>query len=398
MIRSEVVERNLEAFQDVRAGASALQFVLGAAANHFLPVVDIFLKHALDWQHARLQATLDQRQHVDAKRRLHLRVLVQRVEHLLWLRVLLQNDHETHAGAVGFIADIADALDLALFYQLGNSLAKPGLVDLEWQLGDNNVVGTARRFLDVRLGPQGDMALAGAIGVHNAFGAQNQARGWKVGAWHHLDDIFDRSFRIIDQQHDRVAQLGQVVRWNVGGHTDSNTGCAIEQQVWQARRQHGWLAKRAIEIIAKINRVLIEVEQHLFGQRRKPRLGVAHCSGRIAVDTAEVTLAVDQQAAHVPRLREACQRVVHRRIAMRVHLAHDIADDTGALFIGQIMANAHIPHSIQNAALHRLEAIAHVWQGARDDDAHCVVQIGSTHLFGDAARPYDPNLHCASKT
>src|SRR5436853_5424307 len=37
-------------------------------------------------------------------------------------------------------------------------------------------------------------------------------------------------------------------------------------------------------------------------------------------------------------------------------------------------------HSPEHAAMHGLEAVAHVWQGATDDDGHGVIQIGAPHL------------------
>src|ERR1700693_262966 len=43
----------------------------------------------------------------------------------------------------------------------------------------------------------------------------------------------------------------------------------------------------------------------------------------------------EARIAHPPRLREAAERVVHRRITMRVVLAEDLADDGGALLIAR---------------------------------------------------------------
>src|SRR5436305_5399053 len=37
-------------------------------------------------------------------------------------------------------------------------------------------------------------------------------------------------------------------------------------------------------------------------------------------------------------------------------------------------------HSPEHAAMHGLEAVAHIWQGATDDDRHGVIQVGAPHL------------------
>ena len=71
---------------------------------------------------ARLRAALDQRQHVDAEGRLQRGVLEEVVEHLHRLRVALQLDDDAHAGAVRLVAQVADAVELALLDQLGDAL------------------------------------------------------------------------------------------------------------------------------------------------------------------------------------------------------------------------------------------------------------------------------------
>ena len=69
--------------------------------------------------------------------------------------------------------------------------------------------------------------------------------------------------------------------------------------------------------------------------RRRQPLGVArdavpHRGRRIIVDRTEVPLAVDQRVPQREGLREADQRVVDRRVAVRVMVAHHVADDVRA--------------------------------------------------------------------
>ena len=47
-------------------------------------------------------------------------------------------------------------------------------------------------------------------------------------------------------------------------------------------------------------------------------------------------------------------------------------------------AQALVVHRVQDAALDRLQSVAHVRQGALDDDAHRVVEIRAAHLAVDA--------------
>ena len=104
----QVVERLLEAEQDVLALARLAQFVFGAAADHFHAVIDEVLDAVDQAQLARLP--VDDRQHDDAEADLQLRVLVQVVEHDFGLLAALQLEHDAHAVAVALVADVARCL------------------------------------------------------------------------------------------------------------------------------------------------------------------------------------------------------------------------------------------------------------------------------------------------
>jgi hypothetical protein len=43
-------------------------------------------------------------------------------------------------------------------------------------------------------------------------------------------------------------------------------------------------------------------------------------------------------------------------------------------------------HRVEHAAVHRLQAVAHVGEGPADDHAHRVVEVGRAHLLLEAAR------------
>ena len=115
-------------------------------------------------------------------------------------------------------------------------------------------------------------------------------------------------------------------------------------------------------------------------------LGVAHRRRRVAVDRAEVALAVHQHVAHGERLRHAHQRAVDGGIAVRVVLADDVADDARRLLVGLVVVVAQLVHGVQQPPVHGLESIAHVGQRAADDHAHRVVEIRLAHLVFDRDR------------
>ena len=111
------------------------------------------------------------------------------------------------------------------------------------------------------------------------------------------------------------------------------------------------------------------------GDRGQARLRVAHGGGAVAVDRAEVALPVDERVAHREVLGEPDEGVVQRDVAVRVVLAHHLADDRGALAVGAGRRQPHLAHRVEDPAMDGLEAVADVGQGARDDHAHRVVEV-----------------------
>ena len=60
---------------------------------------------------------------------------------------------------------------------------------------------------------------------------------------------------------------------------------------------------------------------------------------------------------------------------------------------GSARREVQVVHRDQDAALRRLEPVADVWQGARDDDAHRVVEVGVAHLLFDGDLLDDADFH-----
>ena len=71
---------------------------------------------------------------------------------------------------------------------------------------------------------------------------------------------------------------------------------------------------------------------------------------------------------------------------MRVVLAEHITDDRRRFLVRAAGYQAQLVHGVKNPAVHRLEAVAHVGERARHDDAHRVVDERLLHLLFDEAR------------
>ena len=77
--------------------------------------------------------------------------------------------------------------------------------------------------------------------------------------------------------------------------------------------------------------------------------------------------------------------VIDRHIAVRVIVAEHVAHDDGRFAEFRRGSQTLFMHGVQDAAMHRLQPVAHVGQGAGRDDGHGVVQVRLAHLGRDVA-------------
>ena len=210
--------------------------------------------------------------------------------------------------------------------------------------------------------------------------------GRKVRAFDVLEQAVGVDLGVVDVGDGRVDHLAQVVRRDVRRHPDGDTRRAVDEQIGKARRQHERFVARAVVVGREVDRVHVEIAQHLGGDAGEAGLGVTHRGRGIVVDRAEVALTVDQLVAHRELLRHAHERVVDRGVAVRVIVAHHLADDLGALGVRSGGAETELVHRVQHATVDGLQAVAHVGQRAPDDHRHRVVEIRGAHLLLERAR------------
>ena len=383
----DVVERDAVADQDVLALAGFAQFVGGAPADDVHAVLDEKAQQFEQAEFARLAG--DDREQNHAERFLHLGHLEQFVQDDLRLFVALHFDDDAHAVAVAFVANVGDAINLFVLDQARDVFDQARFVDLIRQLGDDDVLAVLAALFDGGLGAYLERAAAGFVGLFDAFAAVDVAGGGKIRAGNQLHHFFQIGVGLFDQQDGGFDDFLQIVRRNVGGHAHGDTGGTVDQQIRNARGENDRLVFALIEVRDKINGLLLDVREHFFRDFREARFGVTHRGRGIAVHRAEIALAIHERVAHVEFLRQAHERVVDRRVTVRMELAENFADDLGAFAIGLRGGEAKLVHAEKDAAVHRLEAVAHVRQRAPDDYAHRVIEIRLLHLRFDIYRSDD---------
>ena len=175
----DVVERDRQAFEYVRAVTRLAQVVDRATRYHFTPVTDKRLEQLLEVQQPRL--AVNQRHGVDAEHTLHRGVLVEIVQDNVRHFAALEFDHHAHPGLVGFVAQLGDALDFFFLHQLGDLFEQVGLVHLVRQLGDDDGL-TAVLLVSLDRGARAHVhpPAAGAISLADTLDAGDDRRGREI--------------------------------------------------------------------------------------------------------------------------------------------------------------------------------------------------------------------------
>jgi hypothetical protein len=165
-------------------------------------------------------------------------------------------------------------------------------------------------------------------------------------------------------------QLHQVVGEDLRRHPDRDALDALHEDHGQLRGQ----AERLLVAPVVAGRELGErlVEEVLECQRREPALDVARRRRGVArQEVAEIALPVDEEALR----GENDERVADRCVAVGMQL-HRLADDVGHLVIAAVV---HLEERVEDAALHGLESVAQVGDGAVEDRVARVVHEVATH-------------------
>ena len=298
-------------------------------------------------------------------------------------RVAPQFDDDAHAVAIGLVAQIGDALDALLAHQFGDPLDQRRLVDLVGNLADDQRLAILAQLLDRDLGAHDDRAAAGRVSGADAGPTDDGGARREVGAGNVLHQFVERDVGLVHHRQQAVDRLAEVVGRDVGRHADRDAAGAVDEQVGEARRQDDRLQFLLVVVRPEIDGVLVEVVEERERDAVEPCFRVPLRRGRIAVDRAEIALAVDERRAHGEVLRHAHERVVDRKLAVRVIFADHVADRARRLVVRPVGREIELAHRVEDAPMHGLEAVANVGQGAAHDHAHRVIEIAAFHFVED---------------
>ena len=162
-----------------------------------------------------------------------------------------------------------------------------------------------------------------------------------------------------------VDQFVEVMGQELGRQAYGDTFGALCQQQRELDRQRHRFGVTVVVGTGPIGGLM--VEDDLLGKLREARLDITRCCGIVTrEDVAEVTLRVHQQVL----LCQLHKGVADGRIAMRV-VFHRVTHDVGHLVEAAVI---QFVHRMQDAALHRLQAVLDGGHGAFQNDIRGIVE------------------------
>ena len=219
------------------------------------------------------------------------------------------------------------------------------------------------------------------VGVVQSLARVDKTGGGEVRPLHVLHEVVHAALGVVQQKLQRVTEFAQVVRRNIGGHTHGDTRRTVKQQVGHLGGHHRGFLQGIVVVGPEIHGILVQVAQEFLGQPGHAHFRVTHCRRRVAVDGAEVALAVHQGIAHGKFLRQAHQGVIDRQIAVRVIFTDDVADDARGLLVRAVVIVCQLVLGEHDPPVYGLQAVTGVRNGAPDDDRKGVLQIGLAEFF-----------------
>ncbi len=201
----DIGDGNRQTDQHMRPLARLAQQVFRATAD------DIFAEGHESTQHVEQRHLLGlaavQRHHVAAKRGLQRCVAVKLVQDDVCIGVALQFDDDAITLAVGFVAQVGNALDALFLDQLSHFFDHRCLVHLIGNFGDDDLLAVATHRLDCRAATHDDRSAARFVSRADAGTAHDQRTGREIRARNDLHQFRQLDRRIVDQGDTAIDNL-----------------------------------------------------------------------------------------------------------------------------------------------------------------------------------------------
>ena len=330
-------------------------------------MVGVALEEVLEVQDLR-PAAVDC-EHDCAKSRLKLGVLVEVVEHDLANCITLELHHDANIR-LRFIADVGDSLYDLLLDEVRHVDDHFALVYGVGDFGDDDTFASVLLRFDIGLAAYAELSSPELVHGRYSVVSADLGAGREVGTFDELHQVVNRAVGVVHIVRDAVTEFAEVVRRDVCGHTDCDARRAIEKEVGKLSGEYGRFLGCFVVVGNHVNGLFLEVVEHLLRNLLHTHFGVSHCGRTVAVDGAEVSVAIHERTSEGEVLRHTDNGVVHGGIAMRMVLTDHVTDNTCALKMLRVPCVVEHVHRIETAAMHRLQSVSNVGKCAAYNDGH----------------------------
>ena len=379
----DIVDCDEQSFHDFRADFRLFQVKIAAFYKHVALEVDVMHQH-FDKSELFGLAFRD-RHHIDIEVCFKFGMCKKIIYDFLRVGVLTHLNYGAHTVSVGLVHDVRNTAEYVFFRfaKLQYFLQQVGFFNLIRQFRNNDVFLFVFAVFDVDSRAQSDFALARRVRLHKVVPRDNYAARRKVGAGDDFHKFVKFDFGIIDNRNRAVDDFADIVSRDIRRKTDRYAVCAVHEKVGESARQKHRLFHRIVEVPLPWYGILFQVFQDFHRKGIQAGFGVTHCRRAVAVDTAEVAVAVDQHFSHIERLRHSDHSVVNGRVAVGVEFAQTFADDTRRLLMRFVRGVSEFVHSVKDTALHGFKTVFDARNGAVKDNVFAVRHHRSVHDFFD---------------
>ena len=231
--------------------------------------------------------------------------------------------------------DIGYSVDFLVFHQISNLLDNPGTINQIGKFLHHNPVFSVCHGFNFANGAHLHFSSSGTVCLFHIPFSENGCAGWKIGSLHNGKKLLNfrlSSFNTIVNNFIHAGNdFPKIMRRDIGGHADRNTGCTVYKEVRKTCRKDRRLIILIRKVRHEINCILVDSGKHLCCHFGHLCLGITHCGGTVSIFRTEISLLINQDIAHGPWLSHVYKRTVDGRISVRMILTHRLSYDGGTL-------------------------------------------------------------------
>ncbi len=257
----EIKKDDDHAFQLLDSAQNCRETMARAAQQHRPAVVEPLPQRLVE-RHNPRRHPVDEHVHIHAETRLELGELEERLHHQSRIdvaRARLEHDAQILRR---FVAHVGDERQLALGNELRELFDETRLLNAVGNLGDDDDPAAALPLFLVPARAHAEGAAPAAVRIEDVGAlVDDHAAGRKIGPLHESEQLLARGGAMRDEIERGVAQLGEIMGRNGGGHAHGNPLRAIGKHVGNGRGKDDRLLFLAGIIELEVDRVLVDALQ-----------------------------------------------------------------------------------------------------------------------------------------